>query len=82
MKNIMRMLKNKFDDSICFTVDIDTCLMEVVVPRTTWVMPMGYEVDKDLLVSYTNHLLAQPIDTTIERFGTYKEKLQKVHYDL
>lgn len=43
---------NRYEDSICFMVDTDTCLMEVVIPRTTWVAPMGYEVDKDLLVAY------------------------------
>lgn len=62
--------------------DTDTCLMEVVIPRTTWVMPMGYEVDKDLLVAYVDHLLAQSVDTTTETFGTYKEELMKVHSEL
>lgn len=65
---------NWYEDSIYFMVDTDTCLMEAIIPRTTWVMPMGYEVDKYLLVSYANHSLAQPVDTTAERFGTYKKK--------
>ncbi|XP_059064620.1 uncharacterized protein LOC131856733 [Cryptomeria japonica] len=56
--------------------------MEAVMPWTTWVMPMGYEVDKDLLIAYVDHLLAQLVDTTIERFGTYKGKSLQVHSEL
>ncbi|XP_059067226.1 uncharacterized protein LOC131858157 [Cryptomeria japonica] len=63
-------------------VDTDTCMMEVVDPNTTWVMPMGCEVKADLLVAYADHLLTQMVDTTTERFGTYKEKSLQVHSEL
>ncbi|XP_059076730.1 uncharacterized protein LOC131875992 [Cryptomeria japonica] len=56
--------------------------METVDPRTTWVVPMGYEVEEDLVVGHAKYLLAQLIDTTIERFGTYKEKYLLVHSEL
>lgn len=73
---------NQYEKTICFIVDIDTYMMQALVPRTTWVLPMGYEVDKDLLISYANHLLEQPTDTTAERFGTYKEKSLQDHSEL
>lgn len=63
-------------------VDTDTCLMEAVIPKTAWVLPMGYEIDKDLPIEYAKHLLSQLADTTTERFGTYKEKLLQVHSEL
>ncbi|XP_059070821.1 uncharacterized protein LOC131860422 [Cryptomeria japonica] len=56
--------------------------MEAIYPRTTWVMPMGYEVEEDHLVAYAEHLLAQPVDTSAERFGTYKDKSLLVHNEL
>lgn len=69
---------NRYEKTICFMVDSDTCKMEAIIPRTTWVLPMGYEVDKDLLIAYVDHLLEQPMDTTTKRFGTYKEKSLQV----
>lgn len=65
---------SRYDDTICFLVDTNTCQMEAVDPMTTWVMPIYYEVEEDILVAYANHLLPQLVDTTAERFGTYKEK--------
>lgn len=43
---------------------------------------MGYKVEEDLLIAYSEHLLAQPIDTIVEKFGTYKKKSIEMHYDL
>lgn len=43
---------------------------------------MGYEVDKDILIVYVEHILGQLVDTTTERFGTYKEKSLQVHSEL
>lgn len=49
--------------------------MEIVEPRTVWIMPMGYyEVDLNTLDVYPQHLLSQPIDEKEERYNTYKEK--------
>ncbi|XP_059073482.1 uncharacterized protein LOC131874225 [Cryptomeria japonica] len=72
----------RYEDTIYFLVDTDTCQMEAVDPRITWVMPMGYKVEKDILVAYAEHLLAQPVDTTAKRFRTYKEKSIEVHSEL
>lgn len=73
---------NQYKKTICFMVDTNTCMMGAVIPRTTWILPMGYEVYKDLLIAYVDHLLEQSVDTTIERFGTYKQKSLQVHYEL
>lgn len=81
-ERISTIVVNRYEDTICFMVDTDTCMMEVVIPRTAWVMPMGYEVDKDLLIAYVEYRLGQPIDTNAERFGTYKENSLQVHFEL
>lgn len=56
--------------------------MEVVEPRTSWVMPMGYEVEADLLIAYVDHLLSTPVDPNATRFRTFKEKYIEVHCEL
>ncbi|XP_057823849.2 uncharacterized protein LOC131036073 [Cryptomeria japonica] len=40
---------------------------------------MGYEVSGDILAAYDPHLLRNPVDTTKESFGTYKEKSLSLH---
>ncbi|XP_057873186.1 uncharacterized protein LOC131079291 [Cryptomeria japonica] len=72
----------RYENSIYFMVDMDTCMIEVVIPRTTWILPIGYEVDKDLLIAYADHFLDQLVDTSTERFGKFKEKLLQVHFEL
>lgn len=53
--------------------------MEVVEPRTIWIMPMGYEVDAITLETYAQNLLSQLVDPKKERFGTFKEKDLSLH---
>lgn len=60
-------------------VDTDQCLMEVVEHRTSWIMPMGYEVEEEIIELYAQHLLSKPVDTFGERFETYAEKSLKFH---
>lgn len=45
----------KYNDTICFMVDIDQCLMEAVDPIIVWIMPMGYEVEEHILELYAQH---------------------------
>lgn len=54
-------------------VEVDQCLMEAVKPRTICIMPMGYEVEEQILEMYAQHLLSKSIDTSKERFGTFFE---------
>lgn len=63
-----------YEDSICFMVETNHCLMEAIELRIVWFMPMGYEVSGDTLNVYAQHILSKLIDTTKERIGTYKEK--------
>lgn len=81
-ERIVTEVVNWYEKTIYFMVDTDTCMMEVVEPQFTWVMPMGYEVDKEVLVTYADHLLGQPVDSTTKCFGTYKEKSLQVHSEL
>lgn len=48
--------------------------MEATDPGMIWIMPMGYEVEENILKVYAEHLLSMPLDTTEERFGCYAEK--------
>lgn len=60
MKNrfwIPKSIIDKYKDTIYFMVNNDECMMDVVQPRIIWIMPMGYEVDKDTLYAYAQHLL-------------------------
>lgn len=77
-ERIPKEIVEKYEDTICFMVDIDQCLMEVVELKTTWIMPMGYEVDGDTL-NASLHLLIKPVNKSEERFGTYKEKSLSPH---
>lgn len=43
-----------------------------------WIMPMGYEVDKQILELYVEHMLSKLVDPNEERFWTYKEKILKI----
>lgn len=61
----------RYEDSIYFMIDTDTCQMEVVDPRNSWVMSMGYEVGEDMLTVYVDHFLSKPVDPNVLRFGTF-----------
>lgn len=81
-ERIPKLVVEKYENEICFMVDTDQCLMEDVEPRTIWIMPMGYEVDERVQDMYAQHLLSKPKDTSVERFGTYKELSLKLHVEL
>lgn len=49
---ISESIVEKYKDTICFMVEIDTTCMEVVEPRTKWIHPLGYEVEEHVLESY------------------------------
>lgn len=60
-------------------VDKDQCHMEVLEPRTVWILSMGYEVDGQTLEVYAQHLLSKPIDPKEPRFGIFKKKEMELH---
>lgn len=55
---IPKEIVEKYEKTICFMVDKDQCLMEAVVPRTMWIIPMGYEIDAATLDVYAQHMLS------------------------
>lgn len=73
-ERIATSIVEKYKDTIYFMVDIDQCHMEVVDPRTIWIISMGYEVEEKKLKMYAKNLLTMPLDLVEERFGTYEEK--------
>lgn len=81
-ERILEEVVKRYEDTIYFMVDTNTCQMEAVDPRKSWVVLMGYEVEEDILTTYVDHLLAQPVDSNATRFGTYKEKSLEVHFEL
>lgn len=82
MKQRVRIPKEivkKYEGTICFMVNKDECLMEVVEPRKVWILPMGYEVNIGTLDAYEQHLLNALVDSKEERFKTCKEKSMELH---
>lgn len=71
---IPKEIANKYEGIICFMVDKDECLMEVVEPQMIWILLTGYKVEARTLDAYAQHPLNAPVDSKEERFGTYKEK--------
>lgn len=69
-ERIPKEIVEKYEDTICFMVDTHHWLMEVVEPRTTWILPMGYEVEIHILDAYTQYLSRKLVDTSKELFGT------------
>lgn len=80
MKNRVRTkdIVEKYKETICFMVNKDECMKEVVQRRIVWIMPIGYEVDVVTLDGYAQHLLTTPVDEKEEKFGTAQEKGLKV----
>lgn len=72
----------KYEKDICFMLETNATCFEVVVPRTKWCPPMGYEVRDDILTRMVEHELAAPADLSKERWGTYEEKSSQVHETL
>lgn len=44
--------------------------MEAVIPRTIWVMEMGYETDDHIIETYAKALLEAPEEPKEEVFGS------------
>lgn len=76
---IPKEIVEKYGDTICFMVDTNQCLMEAIEPRTSWILPMGYEVEVHILDAYAQYLLRKLVDNSKERFSTYKEKSLSLH---
>lgn len=70
------MVKN-FAKNIIFIVTIDFCLMEVIEPREDEMEDMSYEVNYDLLIGYSNNLLASPVHKKKKRLDTIEEQAAK-----
>lgn len=78
-ERIPKSILEKYQNTICFMVDTNQYLMEVVDPQISWIMPMRYEVDEKILELYAQHLLCKPVDPSEERFSTYVEKSLMLH---
>lgn len=78
-ERIIKEIVEMYQDTIFFMVETNQCLIEVIEPRTSWIMPMGYEVEGHVLEAYTQHLLRKLVERSKERFDTYKEKRLSLH---
>lgn len=61
---------NKYKDDICFVIKKDEIWMKVVIPRTIWVIEMGYETDDHIIETYAKALLEAPNKPKEEVFGS------------
>ena len=62
--------------------DTDFTHIKPVVPRTTWLAPMDYEINIDQATSAIDALINEPIDKKQPRFGTYEEAKSKIKQGL
>lgn len=60
---------DKYQKEICFVIKKDEIWMEAVVPRTLWVTEMGYEIDDNIIETYTKALLEAPKEPSEKVFG-------------
>lgn len=60
---------DKYKDDICFVIKKDEIWMEAVIPRTIWVIEMGYETDDHIVENYAKALLEAPNEPKEEVFG-------------
>lgn len=72
----------KYKVDICFMVETDNTCMEALEPRVNFIKPMVYEMSEELIEGYVQIMLEIEKDTKCPRWGTYQEKMRKVHFDL
>ena len=60
-------------------VDTDYIYIQVVEPRETFLDPLGYELNDNIVVSYIDLLLKSEKDKEECRFGTYDDITQSAH---
>ena len=60
-------------------VDIDYTYIQAVEPRETFLDPLGYELNDDIVVGYINLMLKLEKDKEEYRFGTYDEITLSAH---
>ena len=58
-------------NDIFFLVDIDYTYIQVAIPRTRWLRPLGYELNIDEASTKIIALLEKEIDKSSKPFGTY-----------
>lgn len=70
---------DRFKEDICIMVDIDYTYIQAVEPWETFLDPLGYELNDDIVVSYIDLLLKSEKDKVDYIFGTYDEITQSSH---
>ena len=64
---------DQFKEDICIMVNIDYTYIQAVEPQETFLDPLGYELNDDIVVGYIDLLLKLETDKAKYRFGTYDE---------
>ena len=52
--------------------------MEAVEPSDTFILLMGYEVDKEILEGYRDVMLTSPRNKQCERWGTFQKSVDEI----
>lgn len=60
----------RYKDTICFMVEIDSTCFEDMEPRVKWCLPMGYKVSTEILVPYVEFIFTAKKYPNEERWGT------------
>ena len=72
---------DRFKEDIYILVDIDHTYIQEVEPPETFLDPLIYEFNDDVVVGYIDFLLNLDRDKEEYRFGTYDEITQKDHQE-
>lgn len=72
-------IMDRFKEDICILVDMDHTYIQAVEPRETFVDPLSYELNDDVVVFYIDLLLNLDGDKVEYIFGTYDEITQTIH---
>ena len=72
----------RYKEEICFMVETNITCVEVVEPRVTFIEPMIYEMNEELIEGYAKIILEYEKDTEYPRWETYEEMMRGVHMGL
>lgn len=79
---IPELFVEQYAEDICFLVDCDNIHIQVVIPRTAWAKPLGYEVKIDDTKDIIEALLNELVDPKETYFDTCEEAKTRISLEI
>ena len=76
---IAHIIVDRFKEDICILVDTNHTYIQVVEPWETFLDPLSYELNDDVVIGYIDFLLNLDRDKVEYRFRRYDEITQHSH---